>query len=1507
MPDEKKGGRGFLETAAITSPTLIGAGLTARKMAIEGGPITSGRSSVEVAMDTLADIARRSPRVFSPQEHIDYINQNARFFTSTQGAESARRAWLEAVRSADPLAAMPFNEFSSRISTLPPDQIPSAIADVMSRNQTDLTSRVYSKYYRNLGILQQQQMSYDYVTASPLKMNRSFNALPPKIEQRLQAIGSAIDGQLTYSTWISRPGWEEGIGSWALQFDTSAGQQIKFMLPSTQGGMLVEGGTLRTRYIAPQVGIFDPATGELERISRSEFFLREIEQSVVPDIQAGRLTTGKGIEKAIQEARARTIQTLEPVPNLPLGQQTAGLQEYVTTRSAAIDIMLEQDRRVGEGAWKYASAFRTPSEAEVADVLARHELYGGVSPTGLARGRLQTLDISQQHLVPSAVSWGRRPETMIREYNLTQGAANALDKVAGGRYARYKMYEAASSTESVARLTRPQLKTLYLDPEVYADFMQQMGIGEGEALARGGISKYMGFETTKGAHLASLREDLAERLVAGEGIAAKPGEILGWTQEGDPFLMQRGMRDLRAVAHESAARGPYYSLYYRDIQKMRSADKFFGDIKALVHLTGTNSLRRGIQKNISSYRFLSDVDMIASMDELSKGTGKHAKQVLTAMGELAHWKAQRLGPKRLAARGLVGLEEFAADPMAMSKLWEDTARVGGTYSHPAYIKQAMEYSLAEMDVSAREFGAIFGATPANLGAETAEQIAREAVSNRNEVIKQLGGKKWIRIPEHLRQLQDVYVKGMQTGTAAGVAQIAYGGPASLTGAGAVGSLEPRAFDILRGPAFGEMGTPLSEEFASRLAYTNPEKLAVNRAITRTLASIAGQEAPGAGAQTWKVGQPGFAYSADEFQNFITRGGGYIDPGKGLRPVYVPGGEVLEPMRPYKIGEREVRTQLADVYHQLARRLDPLYSDVGSIGVEQAQREIDVAARELWKQAAPGGKGMGAILRGKVEGSRFFTGVSRAGKVTANQLARQSSNAMVVGLPRTAALDMFKEMENMYTGRAMAGIKEAYMRGEEIGGVLARHPFIGEFSMQPVRFRKIEAPGEQLLIPEVTSNVRMRLESGQLVEKRLRLGPLIGLAGDKDADIYSAMLVSPDNEKLVRNATLAQDSEFLQRYAQHQVRYQLLKAGKGDAAADAGMTIRQLMAGDIRKLGTTQNWVPKLSVELSAAKRALRAAGKGPGAGDAAMLLEWLEQTPISAKHLAAADVAGGALESTLSAITSSLHYRDADSLQGVVESIVKNDAVAKELLTGNITIEGGAEGLAKITGGGTLSRLKGVNIGSATQTLMQAMQEHAVTGEARRAELAVARGAGITVREIPEVIGKSVAHMASGVQGVFANVTRAATSASNIIAATGRSAVRNYKPLAMGFAASLGIAAAISSPREMVGPGRNTIPPARLGMKPGKAAGRMNSENIMPMQQSLGSPSAPNMLGSSRAMVDSNRGQKYFVNASAGAGVNTPGIAGQLAGIGGTTGSVNVNLRDSREQINPYAFGNRIH
>lgn len=1473
MADKKDTGS-LVAAGTVAAPTAIGAGLSLRDIIRGGGYLPQSKSSVTSAMETLDAIASNRPPVISAQDHIAFINKNAKYFASSEGSESARRAWLEAVKSADPIAQAPFKRFSSSLQGLPVDQVTSAISDIMGRNPaTSLSSRIYSKYYRNLNILQGQEIAYTFSSAPAPISSKGFKTLPSNLGRIMSSLESGMDATSTYQ-WITRQGFEQDLGSWSVQMTKRGGGRVGFLLPATEKGTLIEGASLKTRYIAPDVGIFNPTTGELSRMSRSEFFLKEIEQSVLPDIKSGRLSKSKDIEKAIQEVRKRTIHALETVPNLPFEEQTAAMQDYIQTRSKAIDIIIEQDRKVEDGQWKFSSAHRVPSAQELSSAMEKHNLYGGTSPTAIAKGRVQTIDLSQRFMVPGAVDWGRRPETLFREYGLTQQSSDMLSKASDGRYDRYRSYEAKAMRKTEERLLRPNLKALYLDPDKYSSLMQEMGMGDGEAIARRDLSKYMEFEGSGRKHLSSLRDDLAKKLMAGESINPKAGEILGWTNEGNPFMMKEGMQDFKAFTHQSAAQGPHYSLYYRDVQRLRSADKFFGDIKALVHLEDTRKLRSRIQDKVSTHRFLQNVDIIASMDELKKDTGKHTRQITSALGEIINDRASKAPMESQAAR------LFYSNPETVAKMWSELATKEGSYKHKVWVQEAMNFATQHAQISARQFGAVFGATGAVLGQEAAEEMVKSATSNAS------------------------FLEEMRRGFAGGVAKISYGGPASLTGAGAMGSLEPRAFDVLKGPSFVGIGDPLSKEFAQRLAYTNPEKVAVNKALSRTLASIAGEEKGRvAGAQVWKAGSTGFAYSPEEFENFISRGGGYINPGKGMKDIFVPGAETLQAMRPHDIGGVKVRTSLSDIYHGLARELDTIHTSSEVFDTAKARSSIELASRELWKQAAPGGKGMGAVLRGHIEGSRFFRGVSRAGKITHLQLAQESSNAMVVGVPKTQATKMFAEMEEIYGRETMSEMRKSFMAGEEIGGVLARHPFIGEHSLQPIRLKGIDAPGTQLIIPEIQTNIRAKLEGGGIVEKKLSLGPLIGLAGDKDADIYSAMLVSPDNEKLVKNATLNSDAEFLRRYQQHQVRYQLLKAGKGNAAADEAMTVAHLMRADVQKLGTVQRWVPKLSVELSSAKRALRGVG-GAGAADASMLLEWLEQTPISAKHLSASE-AEKSFESTLGAITSSLQYRDASRMQDVVQSIVKDDVLSKELLTKNVTIEKGAGRIAEITGGKPLTEIKGININQASQTIMDAMTEYASTGESRRAELAVGRGAGLTIREIPEVLAKQSAHMAAGAQGVFSSVSRAAVAVTNNISALGQSAIKNYKPLAMGFAASLGLAAALSDPIETIGPGVGLIPQGKL-LHPGKGSNRMSPETVMPPSQALGNPTAPNMLNSRRAMIAPNGGSKYVVNATVPSGTSPEALAGVLSSSSGIRGPVNVNLRDSRQISNRYIDGNKV-
>jgi hypothetical protein len=371
---------------------------------------------------------------------------------------------------------------------------------------------------------------------------------------------------------------------------------------------------------------------------------------------------------------------------------------------------------------------------------------------------------------------------------------------------------------------------------------------------------------------------------------------------------------------------------------------------------------------------------------------------------------------------------------------------------------------------------------------------------------------------------------------------------------------------------------------------------------------------------------------------------------------------------------------------------------------------------------------------------------------------------------------------------------------------------------------------------------------------------------------------------------------------HQVRYQLLKAGKANSALDQDMTVGRLMRADVKKLGVVQNWVPKLSVELSSAKKALE--GLDPSERqNAGTVFEWLEQNPVSAKHYSAAE-AEVKLEPQLSGLVSALEHRNPGRLANVVRETVKNDPVSKALLDGNLKIADMSE-VAKATGGSALQELEGVNLNQTTELITESLKKHAASGGSRLSELAAGRGAGLRAKEISEVVSSNLLSSSGLAKGFFNDVSKSALAASNKIAAMGEGVVKNYKPLALGFAASLAVAAALSEPIDTIGPGAALIQQGAITNE-GKAARGMQQEDLRPPQQSVGRPTAPNMLKSQRALIAPNRSSKYIVNANVPYGTNSQAVAGVVAGSSGVKGSFNINLRDNRQIGNKYVEANRI-
>jgi hypothetical protein len=254
----------------------------------------------------------------------------------------------------------------------------------------------------------------------------------------------------------------------------------------------------------------------------------------------------------------------------------------------------------------------------------------------------------------------------------------------------------------------------------------------------------------------------------------------------------------------------------------------------------------------------------------------------------------------------------------------------------------------------------------------------------------------------------------------GIAALAPGDPKALTGAGKRGTFEPRLLSLLEGGAFGQYGEDVAGDFLTRLYHGRPEVTAMNRELEKTLRSITGDYAPGEGVPVYTL-----ADLKGEAAEKVRATGGFISTGvKEMPYIHMPGYENAPAMRPRLVGGNQViqGSPVAQIFREIERDIGLVAK--GEIGTEELLGRFDADRTgyisQLWRAYAPGGKGQGAVGRGKLLGSRFLTAVSDIGDApsgfqdTVKGLTKQGvPQGRVIGLPENMAEQMFQEVESIY--------------------------------------------------------------------------------------------------------------------------------------------------------------------------------------------------------------------------------------------------------------------------------------------------------------------------------------------------------------------------------------------------------------------------------------------------------------------------------------------------------------
>jgi len=1411
------------------TPFAVGAGLSIKSTINKGYFSAPGSSSLSSALSGF----RKAGLPSNKGMDLSFFGDNQALFKSQP--ELARTAWMQAVQSTDPMSSEVLS-FAGDIKTMPANKVIPSIEQTLQRNNSIFMARMYNKFKSNTSALRKHYEitkklpNFKKVEglSFPAARNMSINQLPEEIaafHRTLTKEGIAGAGVKYYS----RPGWE-GFGTYVLSF-AQGKNAFQVTVPVSSGGTLVEGLTQSSRRVAQDVGVIDPMSGEIQKMSRHAFYLRDIEQSILPRIKSGAYSSGWQINRAISESYQRNISSLESIPNLPNRQLSTAWQNYAKIKGKGLDLVTEgklSDLRPGE---IYHSVYGPATEEQFKTALSRSDLFPFSSPSNLAKRRVSSFDASEWFMTPQDLDYTGQPRQALRQWRASDSAV--AEMLTSGS-SKWSIFETQAWRRDYGNYSAPWVPTIYVDPVKHGAVLEQLGMKEGEALISSTLNNQLGIVGQPfPVHLSSVSEGVAERIKSKSVF--KPGEIIGATPEGKQVLYEEGMKLLGLEPFETAGKGQEFALTYQKELATEASAKRFGSIKAVEKLTDPSRLARGIAemtKDLSlseQYEFnrLQGNVRIANMDSL-KYQQRMNTQIITGLWEMIDRRNKNSAYKRGSK-----VASFLRNPRVFSNYMRDKSSTSAEF-----LKTMEKFAVQEAGVSEGQFWSVFG--------------------------------------------------GKTSGLSFGLSQGIFHDPMEMTGAGKLGSVEPRIFDIFKGGQYGDLGSEMSTELTSRLAATNPEKLLAYEGLTKTLASTVGNVGVPKGAAVWDVAAKG--YTKEGFQNFIESGGGYLKLGSGKGNVFVPGGDVLTP-HVIPSGEK-ITGDIAMEYHNLTRGMADLYKEGKRINLQAAGELLDNFIGNIAKQQAPFGRGAGSIGRGQVLGSRFLRAVSEAGGVKPPGVGTSV-------IPQYIGEQMFEEMANL-PGADIEGIQKMnarFLEGKPVGGLLWRHPLAGPYSAVPTDFVLGKGISEPVIaIPSKMVDIGLK--------NPIELSSAIGMGADRDADILSAMFVSPDLEKNIRKNFTTADNEYTRAYMEHQVRAQIIKTKAAGGAELLAAQERKVAAA--LKLSTGQEWIGKLSLQFSAARKAATQRLSGQRAADVNFTLNWMEESILKSKQLSGQQVLSGEMSALLRTAESALESKDAGRWESTVRSMLANsDETSRALLDQEVRIPKNVEAIREITGVKSVRNvLPSINITETSKDMMEAMEWSDSEGLEEMARTASGRKT-VTAQNL----GKHLSYtgsIVSGTKGLFAGVSEGAMRAKNFMASMGAGLIENKRALGWGFVGSLAIATALSRPQETLGSGSELVPESKRMSKPSKAAMRMRPADILPPEQPMGEPTVSPLTTIPTARITPGA-EMTNVNISARSRtrLNTDEIVQKYRNRIPSR-RMNINVRDDTSRLNRYDIADKL-
>lgn len=1507
--------------------SAIGSIVTAAP-AIAGGISTAGR--IRSAWEDIASV--------TDSGHIPQAHETIKKFASEYLSENNNRSWkqgrylreIETLAENSQLSVSQIREIVHRIASKADPtgglsaEVTSRLADVKSSQEalgsmhkylethnTVYSNRATRMLAGDLGKLSKrigEGLSIETTSwtgripriKSTLKPSQWESKLGSKMAADLEKIREMTGAKIGVSV-LKRA----DIAGEELQLSLSGGKlssEIKLKIPRVlrgqyqiqsgplagMGTVIKSGSTQQSKRIAGVYGLINQGV-LVESFNHEEWMLRRAQEELIPHVLNNNRLSRREISRATREFESRMRATADWVPSV---KNFEGVEKYIQARSPVMHLyehIQDITPRYSKSPIDYLEKYETANVSTLANLIESGgaelpngevlPLYPGSGPTQAAGGIAALVDPRQgAGLMPSSVPTSRRPLAAIKPN--WAPTASAIEAISSNPFNEEFLWAARGSEELDPVVGSPMLRARFISSK-HQHLLEGTGVhAEGQFL----------LSTKRSAELAvdELSQIKIDASRIGSGISdlinlksgkahwdinqgIEEGAFLGYSPEGSLIEAKENMKLLHATIFGDAEEGTMLRIATTKRLEHINFAKYQGH-KATAALTPAAQIVNvlGQLKDPHSMPMPGEeIDLLMTMDELRKNRSMHYNQMFTSLWEINNERMQ------MGKKWLPEVSAFQADPRNWINQIEDAALTMPVAEQDPFKMRQISTLAKQSYLDPGELADVFGAVP--------------------EAMEDLGGIK--ALGEGWREAE---LSAIQNSVSVrGVTQLFFAGAGPETGAGSRASLEPRTMELLQGPAWGELGPQVQEDIMKRMVATYPERLFEQKELMTSLGSMEQLTSRGEGmTPTELMKATGKHLLPDKGTNLKI---------SGVGDVYIPGSSTIKQLASYQTPSgKAIDMPLAHAYKDLIETASSF--EQSNVTREVLNKKLDEVA-SLTGQAALGTvTKKGGLLRNKISGSSYL----RAEDIAIGMDKLEAD----VGLSPKMGARMFKEMGEMgiYNPLELIDMQERFEAGQVVSGVMQRDPSIGPHSVQAVTMQKVENAERAAIFREQrfkafatagTGGENFAAEAAAAFAagkgSDLRISPLVGMAGDFDADNVALMFAGPHLEESLRRK-----AGNTMEYESYIIRQQMMKAKAASAVVEAG----EEMAGTVYSLSVTGGkQLGRLSNRLQEYR-----AGVLMGAGglsqkeglNSLSLLEWLEQVPISAKHIKKGQ------ESTvlqhLSDIESALSNRDSGRLAASVDKVM---AEAKDPNRA-MMFGGGKVALQDTKGAIRTMDLEGIDLINASKNAIRAREAMDASPEgkmltSRVRQLFFDKGPRMRAEEAfdilsPEFAKKSI--FGSLIQGgreavpkgPMSTLTTKALAAKNRMGALGKGMLEHAKPLALGLGVSMGLSMLLSEPPRVLEAGAN-IPP-QPNLKSG--SGGENVTNVHPDDRVSGNPTVPSMTSFGQtARVGSNSGHNINLKTNSGNKVDYSNLSNQMRSLTGGKTRIATNIRDQRSSLTP--------